>query len=82
MSGIPTASEIERWEAVANGKLKVLDVIADALANGDRASSSYLRQRCGLSADEWHDAGELIASAICFCAEKGFLEWHAKEMSG
>jgi hypothetical protein len=76
----PTVEQIEKWEAVARGQVRLLEVIADVLVNGEGASSDYLRQKAGLSMEEWHGAGQLIAAATVFCAEKGFLEWHAKGM--
>jgi hypothetical protein len=77
---VPSAEQVARWEAIANAKLKVLDEISEVLVSGHGASSSYMRQQCGLSADEWHGSGELIAALTVFAAEKGFLDWHAKGM--
>ena len=77
----PSEQQVELWEAVAKGKIRILRVLADEILTGESASSGYLRAHCGLSADEWHGAGELIAAVICFAADKGFLEWHAAGMS-
>ena len=71
---------IERNAAVAAGKIKTLMTLAGVVAAGEQASSSFLRKKCGLSADEWHGHGELLASLICFAYSEGFLEWHAKSM--
>ena len=76
----PTEEQVETWERVARGKLQILQVISETIASGEPASSGYLSKRCGLSAEEWHGNGELIAALIYFGYEKGFLEWHAKDM--
>ena len=77
---IPTAEQIARWEAIAKAKILVLREIAEVLCSECGASSGYLRQKCGLSADEWHGAGELIAAVTVFAAEKGFIDWHTEGM--
>ena len=71
---------LDRNAAVAAGKIKTLITLAETIASGESASSGYLRKRCGLSADEWHGHGELIAALIFFGSENGFLDWHAKGM--
>lgn len=76
----PPDEQIEQWERIAAAKLRVLAVLAEAIASGEPASSGWLREACGLSADEWHNEGELIAALIYFGAEKGFLDWHAETM--
>ena len=75
------AEIVRRTEAIARGKVRVLRELAEVAVSGESASSGYLRQRCGLSAEEWHDAGQLLASLLCFAADRGFKEWHAASMS-
>ena len=65
---------------VAIGKAKVLQVLAESIASGEPASSGYLAKKCGLSVEEWHGSGELVAALLFFGQEKGFLKWHAKSM--
>lgn len=74
--------QLARFEVLTSMSLLALNTIAYHAAHGLDASSGFLRQQCGLSAEEWHDAGELIASLLCFAAENGFREWHAKTMVG
>ncbi len=72
------AASVEKWEAAARGKQRLLRVLAECIESGKPASSGWLREKCGLSAEEWHGPGELVAAALFFCATHGFLEWHAK----
>ena len=81
MDKIPTDAQVAQWKEVAAGKVSVLTVLAATAASGEAASSGYLRQQCGLSAEEWHGAGELLASLLCFAADRGFLEWLTRGMS-
>jgi len=80
-TAIPTDEQIKKWEAFAQAKISVLNRLAEAVIQDEPASSGWLRQQCGLSADEWHGAGELIAALICFGVDKGFLDWHAAGMA-
>ena len=80
-TAIPTDEQIKKWEAFAQAKISVLNRLAEAIIQDESASSGWLRQQCGLSADEWHGAGELIAALICFGFDKGFLDWHAAGMA-
>ncbi len=77
---IPTQEQMEVWERVTRGKIQVLRELAKVVAAGEQVSSGYLAQHCGLSVEEWHGSGELLAALIFFAAETGFLEWHAKSM--
>ncbi len=72
--------QAEQWEAVARGKIQVLRELAKVAAAGEQVSSGYLAQHCGLSREEWHGSGELLAALLFFAVEKGFLAWHAKSM--
>ena len=81
VTAIPTDEQIKKWEAFAQAKISVLNRLAEAVIQDEPASSGWLRQQCGLSADEWHGAGELIAALICFGVDKGFLDWHAAGMA-
>ena len=76
-----TEKHLEKAEASTRLALRVLRALAAVAISGESASSGYLRHRCGLSADEWHGSGELMASLLCFAADKGFPEWHAAGMS-
>jgi len=80
-TAIPTDEQIKKWEAFAQAKISVINRLAEAIIQDEPASSGWLRQQCGLSADEWHGAGELIAALICFGVDKGFLDWHAAGMA-
>lgn len=80
-TAIPNDAQIKKWEAFAQAKISVLNRLAEAIIQDEPASSGWLRQQCGLSADEWHGAGELIAALICFGCDKGFLDWHAAGMA-
>lgn len=72
----------EEWAGASRGlgALAAVQELADAVLSGEGASSGYLRERLGLTAEEWHGAGELLAALMCFAAEKGFLDWHARTM--
>ena len=78
---VPSQAQMAKWEHHTVTALRVLRELAEVAVSGEAASSGYLRQRCGLSADEWHGHGEVMASLLCFAADKDWLEWHAKEMT-
>ena len=82
MADLAPHKDEERWEAVAIGKVKLLQQIAQTITDGETVSSGWLAKRCGLSVEEWHGSGELITALMFFGVENGFLEWHAKDMIG
>ena len=75
-----TKQEIKEKEAIAAGKVYLLQKLATAVLSGEKMSSGYLAKQCGLSVEEWHGSGQLLASLFYFAVEKDFLDWHAKTM--
>ena len=80
---IPTEEQIAKWEAQSVYFVRALGVIADCLNSNEPASGDWIRKKIGVGHEEWRDAGgPLIASAVFFCWENGFSEWHARTMVG
>ena len=72
------ADAVHWSEWSARQRIGVLSAIAEYLVAEEAPSVGEIARRLGLSREEAHGAGEVVASLVFFAREKGFLGWQSR----